>query len=162
MIDKIPIIAPVIAPLIKRIGRYSTILNSSKMTIATAICPILCAIAPQMLIPIGENLFVFFRIIITKKLKNPPTILYQKDVKEPNSIEHKTILTVFMLNAEYALSAYSITTVTRFAIPNFIPYIPIGKGIRCSIYPKTMARAVITPHRAIERAVFLFMALTSR
>jgi hypothetical protein len=25
-----------------------------------------------------------------------------------------------------------------------------------------MARAVITPHRAIERAVFLFMALTSR
>ena len=145
-----PITVPVIKAMIKSTGNVKIRPISCIRIIATESCPMLCAIAPQILIVTIEILFVFFKIAITQKLKIPPIRLYQKEVNVPKSMEQRTILVIFIMNAEERFIANNIITTTRFARPNFaLNSIPIGICIRVSIYPNIIASAVITPHKAM-------------
>ena len=121
----------------------------------------LCVTAPQMLMPIVENLFVDFKMTITIKLKIPPTRLYQNDVNVPNKIDQRMILVIFIVNAVERFMAKSIITTVRLGRPNFIPYIPKGRGIRCSTYPKTIASDAMTPHNAMLYVRLRFIFITS-
>lgn len=135
-----PMPIPHARPENRRTGKYKKSLGVSIMAAATDSCARLWITPPAILTPIMLNLSVDFNKYINKRLLIPPANEY---MAPNNPVKRSAEIAILIKLTDIAVlksDSYKITNITRFAIPSFMPGIPIGIGIIDSTYEKIIAR----------------------